>query len=83
MIDGYDRGRLFNLALLASVLADQGKVEEACETGLAALRLASDIRSVRTVAYLADLSHRLAPFRADPAVRMLNEQMRSAGVLIQ
>ncbi len=75
MIDGYDRGRLFNLALLASALADQGKVEEACENGLAALRIASDVRSVRTVAYLTDLSHRLAPFRAEPAVRMLNEQI--------
>lgn len=55
MLDGYDRGRLFNLALLASALADQGKVEEACETGSAALRIAGDVRSVRTVAYLADL----------------------------
>ena len=75
MIDGYDRGRLFNLALLASALADQRKVEEACETGLAAVRLASDVRSVRTVTYLVDLSHRLAPFRAEPAVQMLNEQI--------
>ena len=80
MIDGYDRGRLFNLVLLASALADQGKVEEACETGLAALRIASDVRSVRTVAYLTDLSHRLAPFRAEPVVRMLDEQI---GLLVQ
>lgn len=74
MIDGYDRGRLFNLALLASALADQHKVEEACETGLIALRLASDVRSIRAVAYLIDLSGLLAPFRAEPAVRMLDEQ---------
>lgn len=76
MIDGYHRGRLF-LVLLASALADQGEVEEACETGLAALRIASDVRSVRTVAYLTDLSHRLAPFRTEPTVRMLDEQMRA------
>ena len=76
MIDGYDRGRLFNLVLLASVLADQRKVEEACETGSAALRIASDVRSARTDADLADLSHRLAPFQAEPAVRMLDEQIR-------
>lgn len=44
MLDGYDRGRQFNLALLASALADQGKVEEACETGTAALRIAGDVR---------------------------------------
>jgi hypothetical protein len=56
-------------------LADQGRVEEACEAGLAALRIASDVRSVRTVAYLIDLSHRLAPFGAEPAVQMLNEQI--------
>lgn len=74
MIDGYDRGRLFNLALLASALADQHKVEEACETGLTALRIASDVRSIRTVAYLIDLSGRLAPFRAEPVVRMLDER---------
>ncbi len=80
MIDGYDRGRLFNLALLASSLADQRKVEEACETGLAALHLAADVRSVRKVTYLIDLSHRLAPFRAEPVVRMLEEQI---GLLVQ
>lgn len=76
MIDGYNRGRLFNLTLLASVLADQRKVEEACETGLAALRIASDVRSARTDADLADLSRRLTPFQAEPAVQSLNEQIR-------
>src|SRR5262249_12269867 len=55
MIDGYDRGRLFNMVLLASVLADQRKVDEACEIGSAALRLASDVRSARTDADLVDL----------------------------
>ena len=80
MIDGYDRGRLFNLALLASILADQRKIEEACETGLAAVRLASEVQSIRAVTYLADLSHRLAPFRAEPAVQTLHEQI---GLLVQ
>jgi tetratricopeptide (TPR) repeat protein len=80
MIDGYDRGRLFNLALLASILADQRKVEEACETGLAALRIASQVQSIRTVAYLVDLSHRLAPFRTVPAVQILDEQI---GLIVQ
>jgi hypothetical protein len=80
MIDGYDRGRLFNLVLLASALADQRKVLEACETGLAALHLASDVRSARSAAYLTDLSRQLAPFRAEPAVQLLDEQI---GLLIQ
>jgi tetratricopeptide (TPR) repeat protein/transcriptional regulator with XRE-family HTH domain len=83
MVDGYDRGRLFNIVLLASVLADQRKVEEACETGSAALRLVSEVRSARIIADLADLSRRLTPFRADPAVRTLDEQMKAAGVPVQ
>ncbi len=66
--------------LLASVLADQRKVEEACETGSAALRIVSEVRSARVIADLADLSCRLTPFRADPAVRTLDEQMKAAGV---
>lgn len=83
MIDGYDRARVFRLTLLASALADQRKIEEACHTGLVALRTACDMQSARTAAHLADLSHSLAPFRADPAVRMLNEEMRTTGILVQ
>jgi transcriptional regulator with XRE-family HTH domain len=80
MIEGYDRGRLFNLTLLASVLADQRKIEEACDTGLAELRIASDVRSARTDADLADLSQRLTPFQTEPTVQSLRTQIR---VLIQ
>lgn len=83
VIDGYDRGRLFNLVLLASVLTDQRRVDEACQVGSAALSIARDVRSVRTTADLADLHRRLAPFRAEPAVRMFDEQMRATGILIQ
>jgi tetratricopeptide (TPR) repeat protein len=80
MIDGYDRSKGVRLTLLASSQADQRKVEQACETGLAALRIASDVRSARTVAHLTDLSRRLAPFHAEPAVQSLDEQIR---VLVQ
>jgi hypothetical protein len=83
MIDGYDRGRLFNLALLGSALTDQRKIEEACETGREAVRIAHHVRSARTATDLADLSRRLAPFRAAPVVRMLDDEMRAAGVLVQ
>ncbi|MGH3912747.1 MAG: helix-turn-helix domain-containing protein [Pseudonocardiaceae bacterium] len=83
MTEGYERGKLFNLVLLASVLADQRKVEEACQTASAALCIAHDVQSVRITTDLADLSLRLAPLRADPAVRLLNEEMRAAGVLVQ
>jgi hypothetical protein len=47
---------------------------------LAAVHLASEVQSVRTVAYLVDLSHRLAPFRAELAARMLDERM---GLLVE
>ncbi|HET9253690.1 MAG TPA: hypothetical protein VFO16_00630 [Pseudonocardiaceae bacterium] len=80
MIDGYDRGRLFNLVLLASSLADQRKVEEACETGLAAVHIARNVQSARARAYLADLSRRLNPFRARPTVRELDEQITALSV---
>lgn len=83
MIDGYGRARVLRLALLASTQADQRKVEEACQTGQIALHEARDVRSARTAAYLADLSRRLAPFRAEPAVCLLNEEMRAAGVPVQ
>ena len=69
--------------LLGTTLADQRKVEEACEIGRQALCIASDVQSARTAADLADLSRRLAPFRAEPVVRMLQEQMKTTGVLIQ
>jgi hypothetical protein len=47
---------------------------------LAALRIVADVRSARTDADLADLARRLTPFRAEPAVQSLNEQIR---VLVQ
>lgn len=81
--DGHDRGKLFNLALLGSALAEQRKVEEACEIGRQALCIAPDVRSVRTTADLVDLARRLTPFHAEPAVQMLKEQMTTTGVLIQ
>jgi hypothetical protein len=58
MTDGYDRGRLFNTALLSSVLADQRRVEEACDTGSQAVAMAGTLRSVRVTAYLDDIARR-------------------------
>ncbi|MGH3994389.1 MAG: hypothetical protein ACRDSN_18255 [Pseudonocardiaceae bacterium] len=64
-------------------IGDQRKVDEACQVGSAALCIARDVRSVRTIADLADLSRRLAPFRTDPAVRMFDEQRRATDILVQ
>jgi hypothetical protein len=80
MTDGYDRGRLFNTALLASTLADQGRVDEACAAASTAVRMTDTARSVRSGAYLADVGRRLAPDSNDSRVKALYEQMGRAGV---
>ncbi|SED26829.1 Helix-turn-helix domain-containing protein [Amycolatopsis tolypomycina] len=80
MDDGYERGRLFNTALLASTLADQGRVDEACVEATAAVRMSEQVRSIRGGAYLADVGRRLSPYRGDRRVRALYTQMDAAGV---
>lgn len=80
MSDGYDRGRLFNRALLASTLADQRQVEEACASAGAALQMADTMHSARAVAYLVNAARRLLPFRSDDAVKLLLDRMAAAGI---
>lgn len=80
MSDGYDRGRLFNTALLSSILADQGRVEEACAEAAKAVRMSENVRSIRGGAYLADVGRRLAPHRTDGRVRSVYAQMSAVGV---
>ncbi len=79
MNEGYERGRLFNTALLASSLADQRRVEEACAEGGQAVAMLQQVRSVRATAYLSDLARRLAPFDT-ASVRELYERMHEVGV---
>ncbi|WP_283134312.1 hypothetical protein [Rhizohabitans arisaemae] len=74
-MDGrYVRGRMFNLALLASSHALGGQLDEACAVGAQALNLAGELQSARTKSYLADLRRRLDPFRGEPAVAALLDQ---------
>ncbi|WP_409496087.1 XRE family transcriptional regulator [Amycolatopsis sp. cmx-11-12] len=80
MSDGYERGRLFNTALLASTLADQGRLDEACNEAATAVRMSEHVRSVRGGAYLADVGRRLAAHRDDRRVKSLYSQMTAAGV---
>ncbi|MBM7769955.1 transcriptional regulator with XRE-family HTH domain [Actinokineospora baliensis] len=80
MSAGYDRGRLFNLSVLASALADQARVEEACATAAAAVDLAGSVRSVRTVAYLADVGRRLNRYRRSATVSDLFKRMRASAI---
>ncbi|WP_245633818.1 helix-turn-helix domain-containing protein [Amycolatopsis jejuensis] len=79
MSDGYDRGKLFNTALLASALADQRRVDEACASAKAAVRMAGSVRSVRATAYLGDVARRLAPYRT-AEVRALYREMDQVGL---
>ncbi|MFX0591258.1 helix-turn-helix domain-containing protein [Melissospora conviva] len=69
MDDRYVRGRAFNLALLASVHAQQGEPDRACAIGGEALTLTTQLRSARAVRYLRELQTQLAPHRRRPAVR--------------
>ncbi|HVV12090.1 helix-turn-helix transcriptional regulator [Amycolatopsis sp.] len=79
MSDGYDRGKLFNTALVASTLADQRRVDEACGYGMKAVRMAGKVRSVRATAYLTDVARRLAPFPSTE-VRTLYREMDKVGI---
>lgn len=79
MSAGYNRGKLFNTALLASALADQRRVDEACSYGMTAVHMAGNVRSQRATAYLSDLSRRLAPFKSAP-VRTLYTEMDKVGI---
>ncbi|MBP2472411.1 transcriptional regulator with XRE-family HTH domain [Crossiella equi] len=80
MSEGYERGKLFNTVLLASILAEQRNADEAAELGRAAIKMARDVNSVRATMYLADLARRLAPARGLPAVRALFRSMKRSGV---
>ncbi len=80
MTDGYERGRLFNTALLATILADQRRLEESSALGMEATALASSVRSMRGTSYLQDLGTRLAPHRNVNPVKALFQSMTEIGV---
>lgn len=83
MTEGYERGRLFNTALLASTLAMQGKVDEAVKHGQLAVQMASPMRSARTTTYLTDVAEQLLPYRTDKAVQALHKQMTARNIPLQ
>ncbi|ATL69818.1 hypothetical protein [Nocardia terpenica] len=61
MSAGYQRGRAFNLSLLASALTVTDP-REAVRVGLGALDIAVELASRRSLSYLRDLRYRLRPF---------------------
>ncbi len=80
MSEGYERGRMFNTALLASTLADQRNVDEACAVGHQAVALASTVRSTRGTTYLDELGRGLRPFGDTTDVRDLYAVMADSGL---
>ncbi|MFI5719356.1 hypothetical protein [Nocardia sp. NPDC051750] len=77
MSDGYQRGKVFNLCLLASSLAPEDP-HEAVRVGMHALELSSAVESRRTNAYLRDVRARLAPYSAIPTVAEFRERVAAA-----
>lgn len=61
MSDGYIRGRAFNLCLLASSRAAEDP-REAVRIGFEALEVAAGLVSRRSLSYLRQVRHRLAPY---------------------
>lgn len=80
MSAGYDRGKLFNTALLASILADLREIEEACAVGRDALRLGHKLQSARTRLYLQDFAKRLHRHQAVPVVAQLGDELAAMGI---
>jgi hypothetical protein len=75
-MDGrFVRGKAFNLALLATVLAEQDDVAQACVVGTHALDLATGLRSARSVRYIKDLQHSLRRRADTAAVQVFNAQV--------
>jgi hypothetical protein len=75
-MDGrFVRGKAFNLALLATALAGQDDVEQACAVGEQALDLTARLRSARSVRYIKDLQHALRRRTDSAAVQSFNAQV--------
>lgn len=76
MRPGFERGRVFNLALLAHGHALSGNIEECLAAGSAAVRLGAEIQSVRAVEYLRAVSVLLKPHQAHAPVAQFRGRVR-------
>lgn len=75
-MDGrFVRGKAFNLSLLATALADQDDIEEACAVGSKAVDLAGGLGSARSVRYVRNLQRSLRRRADAPAVREFSERV--------
>lgn len=69
----YQRGKTFNIAVLATALANQGRVDEACAHGRTAIDLAAGLTSARVNRYIRDLGRALHSYAGEPPVRDLTD----------
>jgi hypothetical protein len=74
---GYDRGKVFNLVLLASAHAQAGQVDQAAATGSLALARARTLNSARTRHYVRNLVRRLEPYQDVPEVAAYRDHARA------
>jgi hypothetical protein len=75
-MDGrFVRGKAFNLSLLATALAEQDDIEQACAVGQQALSVTSGLRSARSIRYIKDLQSALRPWADAAVVRTFNAQV--------
>jgi hypothetical protein len=68
MVDGYVRGRTFNVVLLANAHLQQQNLDEACAIGNQALDLGAGLQSARTIKYIRDLRRNMSRFNQEPVV---------------
>ncbi len=76
MVDGYVRGRTFNVVLLANAHLQQQDLDKACAIGNQALDLASGLQSARTIKYVRDLRGRMGKFSKESVVSDFQERAR-------
>jgi hypothetical protein len=68
MVDGYVRGRAFNIVLLANAYLQQQDLDQACAVGSQALDVGTGLESVRTIRYIRDLRRRMIKVGDVPVV---------------
>jgi hypothetical protein len=76
MRPGYERGRVFNLALLAHGHALEGDFDEAARVGSQAADLTVDLLSHRAVSYIRDVARELKPHRGEARVAEFRKRAR-------
>ncbi|WP_433169894.1 helix-turn-helix transcriptional regulator [Kribbella sp. CA-247076] len=76
MVPGFERGRVFNLTLLAQGQARLGDIDQSLTAGTEALRLSAEMQSTRVHHYLREVASLLAPHKAHPGVADFCKRVR-------